>query len=256
MRSSVHDVGEVRAWLAVLALMSFVAPAFALQDGMTLRSDASLSSRYVRRGVERTGAAVQASMDGSIGGLRGGIWINQPIATEEEVELQTRIGYEWTVGDTLTLEATGTHFWYSDAPTRADASHSFEAAANLVWKPRDALGFGFSVFYDIRFESAGSEIRAASSLPISALDTALEYRAYAGFLAGRDVLADLPDGEIHDSYGYWGAGLRLPFRISEGMTIAAEANIATSQGQNILWSPLRVGSGTRGWISVGASYAF
>ena len=60
----------------------------------------------------------------------------------------------------------------------------------------------------------------------------------------------------NDAYGYWGADLRLPYRISGHTTLAVDAHYGGAADPNRYWSPRLAGPGQRAWLGLSATYEF
>lgn len=225
-------------------------------DDLSLVTTANVASRNVYRGVERSGAAWRAGLDGALYGWRGRLWYSNPFNSDEPGELRSSLGYVWALTKTVTVEASGTHFWYIDEYANGAASHSFESALQLSWTIRGGLRFGLATSYDIRLRSLGIEASTSYDIALPKWGAFLECRLYAGNLAGKDILPDTTGETTRDAYTYWGAGVRLPYRIGAHTTIVAEAHLVETNGQAQAWSPLLQGSGSRGWLSLGASFDF
>lgn len=225
-------------------------------DDLTLLATTAFASRNVYRGVERSGMAWQAELDGALRGWRGHLWYSDPFKSTEPGELLTSLGYVWTIDKTTTVEASGTHFWYIDQPIQGAASHSFESALQANWNISAFLRFGLKTSYDIRYRSQGVEVSVAQDIALKQWGTFLECRIFAGNLSGRDVLPNTTTTTTRDAYTYAGLDLRLPYRIGPHTTVAVEAHLVETSGQSPAWSPLLRGSGTRSWFSLGASFDF
>lgn len=213
-------------------------------------------TRHVYRGVERSGGAWQIALDGAVRGWRGQFWSNRPFDSAAPGELRSRLGYVWSVAPTFLIEASGTHFWYVDVPVEGEASHSFEADVRLTWIATRFWRWAIESGYDIRFHSRVLEGSLQYDLPLPRWGTYLEGRVYAGHKEAKDVLPDAAVPGVSDGYGYWGADLKLPYRVSWHTTLAVDAHYADTANQNRYWSPLLKGSGRKTWLGLSASYEF
>lgn len=245
--------------ISLLLITGFVfnAPASQARDGdLTLAASTGVTSRHVYRGVDRSATAWQAGLDGSVAGWRGQFWSSRPLDAAEPGELRSLLGYVWSPAKALTLEVTGTHFWYVDAAVKGAAAHSFEGAMQMVWNRSDGWRPGLSYAYDIRFRSRAVEASLAYDVALKSWGTFLESRAYGGHLAADDALPDTTGAAVRDAYSYFGLDVRLPYRIVAATELALEAHCAGAVGQNRVWSPLNRGAGTRGWITFAARFEF
>ena len=225
-------------------------------EDLALTATAGVVSHHVYRGVERSGAAWQVALGGAVRGWRGKFWSSRPFDSAAPGELRSRLGYVWSVTPTLLVEASGTHFWYVDAPVKGAASHSFEANARVTWIANRLWRWTLESGYDIRFQARVLEGSLEYDMPLPRWGTYLEGRLYAGHNAATDVLPDATVTGISDTYGYWGADLRLPYQISWHTTLAVDAHYADTANQNRYWSPLLKGSGQKAWLGVSISYEF
>lgn len=225
-------------------------------DDLSFGATTVVASRNVFRGAERSGAAWQAGLDGALYGWRGHLWYSDPFKSDEPGEFRSSLGYVWALTKTVTVEASGTHFWYIDGYVKGAASHSFESDLRLNWDIGGGLRFGLETSYDIRLRSLGIEVSTSYDIALKSWGAFLECRLYGGNLDGKDVLPDTTSETTRDAYTYWGAEVRLPYRIGAHTTIVAEVHVVETLGQNSAWSPLREGSGTRAWFALEASYGF
>lgn len=235
--------------LAVIGFLCAAADLNAQGGNLALTATTGVASRYVYRGVERSTTAWQAGVDGSVDGWRGQFWSNRPFDGAKTGELQSSLGYVWTPSGAITLEASGTHFWYVDPTIKGAAAHSFEGAAFMGWNRSDGWRPGVSLAYDIRYRSLAVETSLAYVVALKSWGTFLESRAYVGQLAGDDVLPDTTGAAVRDRYSYFGLDVRLPYRIAATTELAVAAGFAGTVGQSRLWSPLNRGAGSRAWLT-------
>lgn len=243
-------------FLSFFAMAFYAAPLPGADDEVTLFPTAAYVSRHVYRGVERSTGAWQAALDGAIGDWRGRFWSSRPFDSAAPGELRSALGYVWQPTDSVTVEAWGTHFWYVDQPQKGAAAHSFEADLRLVWTRPSGWRVGLETGYDIRFRSRLVEGSLAYDLALPGWGTYLEGRIYAGHVAAKDVLPDTVTTGLRDAYTYFGADLRLPYRISYVTTVAVEAHYAATVNQDRSWSPQLAGSGGRGWGGATIGFEF
>jgi hypothetical protein len=222
---------------------------------LALGTSAGIASGYAYRGVERSTTAWQALLDGSFRGWRGRLWSNSPLDSSEPGELQSSLGYVWTTADALTVELSGTHFWYVDAPGEGEAGHSFEAAVQLDWNLHNGWRPGLCFAYDIRYQSIAVEASLGYNLELPDIGTQLEMRVYAGHVAAEEVLPDSNGAAgLSDSYAYYGADVRLPYRVAKHWVLEAKAQITGTINQNQAWSPIGRESGAVGLLNFAVRY--
>ncbi|MFZ5496523.1 MAG: hypothetical protein ACOZE5_14460 [Verrucomicrobiota bacterium] len=225
------------------------------QDGeLALAVTTGVASRYVYRGVERSSATWQTGLEGAFDGWRGRLWSNLPSESAEPGELQSSLGYVWRTTSGMDVEARGTHFWYVDGPGNGAAAHSFEAAVHLDWNLPSGWRPGLGFAYDIRYRSRAVEASLAYDVALPDFGTYLELRAYGGQVAAEDVLPDTRVAATRDAYTYFGADLRLPYRIAVHWVLAAEAHLTGTINQNRAWSPMGRGAGSRGSLNLAVKF--
>jgi len=225
-------------------------------DDLVVRVSSGIASRYVYRGVERSGAAWQVGLDGAARGWRGQFWSNLPFDSTDPDELNSTLGYVWSVTQDLSIQASGTHFWYVDAPVIGAAAHSFEANMRMTWITQQQLRWVLESGYDIRFDSLAVEGSLQYDLALPRWGTYLQGRVYIGHVQAKDVLPDAGSVGISDAYGYWGADVRLPYRISWHTLLAVDAHYSEASNSDRYWSPRMEGPGPRAWIGLSATYEF
>ena len=243
------------AALLICCSLRFGPPVSHAQDGeLTLVATTGVASGYAYRGVERSSTAWQAGLEGKLDGWRGRLWSNRPLDSAEPGELQSSLGYVWPAAGGLEVQAWGTHFWYVDGPGNGAAAHSFEAAVQLEWNMRSGWRPGLGFAYDIRYRSRAVEASLAYDVALPNLGTYLELRIYGGCVAAKNVLPDTTGAGISDAYNYFGADVRLPYRIAPHWVLLAEAHLTGTVNQSRVWSPLGRGSGARGLLNLAVRF--
>lgn len=235
----------------IICIAPFGPAASHAQDGeLALTATAGLASGYAYRGLERSSAAWQAGLEGSFDGWRGRFWSNQPLDSVEPGELQSSLGYAWPAVGSLEVQLWGTHFWYVDGPGNGAPAHSFEAAMQLNWNLRSGWRPGLGIAYDIRFRSRAVEASLAYDVAMTHCGTYLELRIYGGHLSGEDILPDASVTNTRDAFAYYGANVRVPYRITMHWTLVAEAHLVGTVNQSRAWPPLGRRAGSRGLLNL------
>lgn len=244
-----------RPVLILLAFLAGVAGLRAQDDEGRPVAEIGYVSRHVWRGVERGGSAAEATLGLTRGGFRSRVRLVQPFTGGEPGEAEARVGYLFQSGDPLTIEAGATQFLFSAVPAGA-TRHSTEADLGATWTLREGVAPGLAYYHDFRLRADTVEAALDYEVPLPELGAFLELRFYAGWSRADDVRPDAAGPRISDSYRYWGAAARLPYRAGEHTTWVVGAQLAGSEGQARFWSPVGRGSGTRGWVNLAVSFDF
>jgi hypothetical protein len=255
-RPSLRAIGSGLRALVAFAAVALGSRLLSDSEDLRVRGSSGGVSRHVYRGVERSGPAWQVGLDGAVRGWRGQFWSSRPFDSTAPGELRSAIGYVWSATKDLSIEASGTHFWYVDAPVPGAAAHSFETNVRMTWTTRQQVRWVLESGYDIGFRSLAVEGALQYDLALLRWGTYLQGQVYVGHVRAKDVLPEAVVGGVSDAYGYWGADLRLPYRISWHTTLAVDAHYSETINQNHYWSPLLTGSGGRAWLGVSATYEF
>lgn len=255
-KPSLRAIGSGLRGLLAFAAVTLGSRLQADSEDLVVSASSGVVSRHVYRGVERSGAAWQVGLDGAVRGWRGQFWSSRPFDSSDLGELNSTVGYVWSVTKDLSVEASGTHFWYVNSSAAGAAAHSFEANLRMTWLTRQQLRWVLESGYDIRFHSLVVEGSLQYDLSLLRWGTYLQGRIFAGHVQAKDVLPDAATAGVSDAYGYWGADLRLPYRISWHTTLAVDAHYTEATGASRYWSPSLAGPGRRTWLGLSASYEF
>jgi hypothetical protein len=242
----------------VFILLVFLAGAVRLRaQGEEWRPTAEIgyASRQVWRGVERAGDSVETALAVARGGFRGEVRLAEPFAGGEPGEVEARAGYGFQPGNPLTFEASVSQFFFSDVPPGA-TRRSTEAGLRAAWTLREGIAPSLAYYHDFRLRADTVEAALDHEVPLPRLGAFLELRFYAGASRAKDVRPDAPGPRRRDSYRYWGATARLPYRVGEHTTWVLGVQLAGSENQSRFWSPVGQGSGTRGGVNLAVSFDF
>ena len=215
-----------------------------------------IASRYVYRGIERSALNWQAAIEGSVAGWQGRFWSSRSFSSGTPSEVQSMLGYRWSLLDEISVELKGTHFWYVHAPIADTASHSFEGAVDLSWNTHGHWHPSIELAYDIRFRSRTVEAAIARDFSIKAWGSSMELRGYGGNVAAQEVLPDAPSNSPQDDYSYFGASAHLRHMLTEYWSLQLEISMAGTINQADEWSRYKNHSGSRGWFALGTNYRF
>ena len=245
----------MRRTALVLSLLALVSGLHA-QEGETVATTAiAFASQRVFRGVEQTGAGAQGTFLLARDAWRLGVAICQPFDRHQTGEEDFEAAYAWKVTGRFKLEGILKPRWFSDVPPGGTRS-AFEAGLSAEWTLPDGWAVELAGFHDFRFKADTLQVSVNYSMPLKSLGAYLEWNASIGTSYARNLLPDAPGPAIHDSYRFYGASVRLPYRIGAQTTLAAGWHIAESDGQNRAWSPIAARGGLRTWVDLGLSIDF
>lgn len=240
----------------VLALLlCLLAARVGAADGEWVRSvDATLESKFVRRGIERAGASVRPGAWLTDEAWSFGAWVNLPLAQGRWRELGVSAGYTHTFERGAAVGVRITHYHLGDAYDGHPA-HTGEVTASVALP----LGPGratASFTRDVNRRADIGELSYAGDYALKAWGAFLHYRIYGGSVEADDALPQLPGVRVEDAYTYHGLDLTLPYRIGGQTVLTAGGHYAGTSGARRFWSPNEATPGGRIWFSLAASYEF
>lgn len=245
----------MRCFVLITALLAVVSGLSAQDDEMTTISGISLSSQRVVRGVKRSGAgAVGTFQIARDGWQMGGEWV-QPFDRDEPTEGAVKASYGWRQGSGFKLEALVTPRWYTSVAPGV-TTRTFEAGFSAVWTLPSDWSVELTALHDFRLKAETLQITLNYSQPLKKLGAYLEWSASVGTATARDLLPDAVGLPVHDSYLYYSASIRLPYRIGPHTTLVAGCQIAGSDSQNRFWSPIWAPGRVRASADLGLSFDF
>lgn len=243
--------------LSLLLWLSMLTPIVgALPEELEIALTTSVATRHVHRGVERTRGAGQVELEAAWQGWRGRLWSNRAFASDEPGEVQSSLAHGWMLGQGIEAELRGTQFWHSRDPRPGAAVRSFETAASLSRTWRGGWRSKFGCSYDFKLRARVVEATFGCEFPLKNLGAFLEGWLHGGHVAGGRILPEWTGSRARDDYGFFGAGLRLPYRVGAHTTIVAEAQLVGTANQARSWSPSGSGTGGRASVKIGASFDF
>lgn len=213
--------------------------------------DFSYASRHVFRGLKQSNDTFQTSLDVPIGQGYAGVWANLPGTSDEDYEIDLYVGYKTNITEKLKADVIATLYYYPEA-SGPETSKSYEAGLGLTY---DVFGFdvGARAYYDFRKKAATVQGGIAKSIPvkIGAFKTSLDFDAYIGTVSARDwqpdghYIPNVPYPEwpadykyrTKESYKYWGANLRMPYRLGKNALLHVAVHYA--EHLNIVWTDSR-----------------
>ena len=245
----------MRRLVLVLLLLPAVSGLHAQEDEVATNASAGLSSRHVFRGVEHTGAGATGVIQVTRDNWRVGADISQPFDRDEPGEGTLTTAYAWKPTKQFKLEAIMTPRWSIDSPPGA-TKRSFEAGVSAAWELPNGFTVELAGFHDWRLKADTLQATLNYSQPLKSLGAYLEWSASIGTSSARDLRPDAVGTPIRDSYSYYSASVRLPYRISGRSTLVAGLHVAESINQSRFWSPISASGGFQVWFDVGLSVDF
>jgi hypothetical protein len=224
-------------------------------DPPAVRTDLRYASRYIFRGVERAGQSAQAAAEFTHENFTGGVWTNLPFQNGETHEVNLRAAYAWQPLTALTLEVSAAHYWFSDVPGDG-VKRSFEAGLTATFSTINGFTPGLAYYHDFRLRTDTAQASLARSIALTKLGAFLELNFFAGWTRGDDWRPDAPGARRHDSYGYWGGEVRVPYRIGPHSMITAGLHYADAFGRSVTNGPFGLLARHNFWFTLGVNLDF
>jgi hypothetical protein len=243
--------------LAAIALLSAACGLLSAQDeDLHTNLGVVISGENVFRGVKRAGTGAEGNVGLEREGWSGGLHYYQPFDGDEPGDANLSAGYAWRVSEKFKAVISLRQNWLAN-PLPDATRESTEAGVRFSWSPRDDLQFGMEYFRDLRLQADTFQVSAGYSQALPSFGAYLEWNVYAGSSIGRDLLPDSNLGKVQDSYTFYGADLRLPYRLPVWhATVTAGLHFAGTTGQSRVWSPILVSGASRVWADLGLSFDF
>ena len=239
----------------VLSLLVAVSGLHAQEDDTTTTASAAVATRRVFRGVEQAGAGATGAFQVGRDGWQLGANISHPFDRDEPGEGDLTGAYVWKPTKLFKLEASVTPRW-SINPLPGGTKHSFEAGVSAAWELPSGLTVELAGFHDWRLRADTVQATVNYSQPLKNLGAYLEWSASIGTSSARDLRPDAVGTPIRDSYSYYCASVRLPYRISSRSALVGGLHMAESDNQSSVWSPISSSGGFRVWFDLGLSVDF
>ena len=239
-------------WLAALLAAS---PGAWADEPPAVRADFVYASRYVFRGVERSGQSAQAGVELARDNFSGGGWANLPFASGEARETNLHAAYAWRPASGLALEASVTHSWFSEVPG-GGVERSLETGLTATLAAVAGFTPSLAYLHDFRFRADTAQASLARSIALTKLGAFLELNAFLGWATGDDWRPDAPGPPRHDSYGYWGGEARVPYRIGPHSCVTAGLHYADTFGRSAVNGPFGLPSRHNLWVTLGVNLDF
>ena len=219
------------------------------------RADLNFASKYVFRGLEKAGASTQATGEFSRDNLRGGAWINQPLAGGTGREANLNAAYSWPAMPGLTLEASARQYWMSEV-SATGVRQSFEAGISAALAPFSGFTPSLAFYHDFRLRADTTLVSLARSIPLTGMGAFLDLNFFAGWVTGENWRPDALGPGRHDGYSNWGADANLPYRIGPHSTVIAGLHFTDASGHSAANGPFAESEGRNLWVTLGVSLDF
>jgi hypothetical protein len=225
----------------VFSLLSAVC----LMAGGALQADEALAtgrvgvaSRLVERGVVLGGVAAVGQAEVETGAWRAALRATRPIRAGEPAE--TRLSLAWRGGGETGWFAELSASPYARGAGRVAGAvkESMEVGATVGWCSSLGWRVQATALHDFRRQVRGGCVQAVREVALTRLGAFLETYGEVGWLAGDDLLPGRSGAGRRDGYGYGAAGLRLPYRVGERVTLEASVEGGLARGQSAVWSPM------------------
>ncbi len=204
--------------LSVLALgasaSAFGQAASTSEPAVKFTLDTTVATEYIFRGQQYGDLGFYPSIKAEYGNFYASAWAALvDNLTLGDFEVDYAAGYTMPLNDTFSVDVGGTYYAYTGTVGNTDTIEPYVGVKANV----SGLGLSLYYFYDLQIDDSTVETKATYSVPLDAIKTSLDFSATLGFATG-----DLTENVIiADHYFYYGAGLSLPFKVSEIATFTA-----------------------------------
>lgn len=232
-----------------------VAARLAAADGEWTRTvDATVESKFVRRGIERAGASVLPAAWLTNDAWKFGAWVNFPFEDARWREFGASAGYTHAFDSGAKLGLAIAHYHLGEAYAGHPA-HTGEVAVSFSM-PAGPGRATASVTRDVNRRADIGELSYAGEYALKNWGAFLHYRFYVGSVEADDVLPQLAAPRVADSYTFHGVDLTLPYRVGGQTILTAGMHYAGTNGARWFWSSNGASTGAKMWLSLAASYEF
>lgn len=202
--------------ILALAALAVGASAYAQESAksaLAVTLDVTYVSDYVFRGLKLADASIQPSVEASYGDFYAGVWHSNDINSSagfSETDFYT--GYNLAINETFSADVGVTRYTYNGGGSSAD--NTTEAYAGI--KADVFLSPSAYYYHDFDLETSSYIASIGHSVAISQIGLSLDLSATYGW-----VQAPKSTG---GDYSYWGAGVAVPYSLSETATLTAAVN--------------------------------
>jgi hypothetical protein len=230
----------MRTTLSIIAL-ALAATTLGAQQATewTGSADIRYTGKYVFRGAQKTGQALQANVEfNPIGdGFYVGGWFNQPFDSDWDNEFDLFGGYRYNLHG-IQLDGGLTGFFYPQAgDTTTDYSYEIALGASYdlgqVFEPISGLQVSGYAFYDIRLETLTFEVSAGYRFPyqLAQFKAAADASLFVGYSDADDYQPDSA-GSVKDTWTYYGATLSTTVWFNETLSATAGVQYGTAENRS------------------------
>jgi uncharacterized protein (TIGR02001 family) len=203
--------------ILALAALAVGASAYAQESAksaLAVTLDVTYVSDYVFRGLKLADASIQPSVEASYGDFYAGVWHSNDInssAGASETDFYT--GYNLAINETFSADVGVTRYTYNGS-----GSSQFNSTEAYAGIKADLFGLSPSAYYyhDFDYEVSSYIASIGHTIAISQVGLSLDLSATYGWIQA-------PKSTGGD-YSYWGAGVALPYSLSETATLTAAVN--------------------------------
>jgi hypothetical protein len=233
----------MRTTLSIIAL-ALAATTLGAQQATewTGSADIRYTGKYVFRGAQKSGQALQANVEfNPIGdGFYVGGWFNQPFDSKYDNEFDLFGGYRYDLHG-VKLDAGLTGFFYPQADNNV-TDYSYEislgASYNLgsLWEALDGLGVSGYTYYDIRLETLTFELSSGYRFPfqLERFKASADASVFVGYSDADDYSPDQPGASVKDTWFYYGATLSTTVWFNETLSATAGVQYGTANNRSDL----------------------
>jgi hypothetical protein len=212
-------LNTMKKYIAILVAAFLVTTVWAKESTYSVTADFPYLSKYVFRGLQVTGASFQPSIRIDKEDAYFSVCLDQALASHVNNEVDFTVGKSYTMSDEWKLDAGVTLYYYPKS------TKTFEGYLGLNGTYED-FTVGLYVYRDITLKSFTVESKAVYSVSINE-ELSISLQATLGTVVVKD-----------GNYSYWGAGVSVPYKITDSTTFTvgvqyANHNLHNTPGNNV-----------------------
>lgn len=209
----------ILALAALAACVSASAQTATKPAALAVTLDVTYVSDYVFRGTKLADASIQPSVEASYANFYAGVWYSDAISQSVgffDSEADLYAGYNLAINDTFSADFGVTRYTYNGG-SQGDTTEAFGGIkANVLLSP------SVYYYYDFDLEVSSYIGSIGYSLPIAKLGLSLDLSAVIGYV-------QIPGND----YTYWGAGVAVPYKLSDAAKLTAAVNWTSVDQANL-----------------------